>query len=131
MSAGFADKSKTSAYVFQTDNSNIAADDGGHAISAKSVSISNSAHDQGSIDKAFRFARESLGLVERTVSAEQKMFTESLTKSLAASQSALDKSLGSSIDISESERTGGANRTVYSTVAALVAVVASVYFLNR
>lgn len=119
MTAGFADKSKTSAYVFQTDNSNIAADDGGHAINAKSVVLS----DSRSIERAFTFAKESLGFAKDSFGRSLGLAELSVKRSQDAFEKSLGASMGQTLDIAESERTGGANRTTYIAGAALAAFV--------
>lgn len=53
--------------------------------------------DQGAIEKAFNFARESLGVA--------------------------GSAIGTAQGIEESERTGGANRTLYIAIAAIAALV--------
>ncbi len=97
------DKSKVNENVVQTENSNVAASDSSNAFSLDSGASLNIL-DGGAIESAFRFARESLGLSERTVGKAQEAFETSLAQTLS---------------VSESERTGGANRTLYIALAAL------------
>ena len=72
--------------------------------------------DPTTIEKAFKFASETLGLVERTASAQQK-----------SADDALSKSIGQIGNV----QAGGADRLLYFGGAALAAVLGLAWVLKR
>ena len=94
----------------------VASDESYSIAAASDGPVTVTIADPTTIEKAFKFASESLGLVERTASAQQK-----------SADDALSKSIGQIGNV----QAGGADRLLYFGGAALAAVLGLAWVLKR
>lgn len=122
MSAGggfFGSGGKTSAQKTQNSNNVTTTNvSGGASDNAWNVSSSGAVTltDPNLIENAFRFASESLGLIERSTSASQQQF---------------EKAFAQTLGIADSAKTGSSERLLWLAGLGLAAVVGVLYVMRH
>lgn len=104
----------TTTTTTEVENINLQGIEGTAVVGGEG-DLNFSMSDQGSIDSAFQFARETLGVVERSAGTAQKSF---------------EAALASTLGVLDEEQSGGAQRVVWVAVLAFAAVVGLGYVMR-
>lgn len=99
--------------ITTSNTTTFGAQEGAFAFTSAGGAVNIS--DPRTIEQAFKFASESLGLLERTAGATQKSFENALGQTLATS---------------DAERTGGSQRVLILAGLALAALVGFAYLVK-